>query len=236
MTLSIHAVHNRDALLSELRSIDPGVARRTKGRTKQQTETRIICRLLSTLARNNSLEFPISAFHRDRPDVCVQVGSTSIGVEVTEAIPQQFAAFAALAETRYPNSLLDFGLFRWDSPKLTRRDMHDLLPQGQITSDGWEGDQPERDWALFIHRVVITKLQKLAAQDFEKSDRNWLSIYDNLPLPDIDLSDATGYLRPLLESNWSRQPTFDAIFVEHGICIVKVTELDTTCLALNDIW
>lgn len=236
MTLSLHAVQDRDALLSALRRIDLTVAKRARGRTTQQTETWTICRLLSTLAQTDRLEFPITAVHRDRPDILIQMGSTSIGVEVTEAISQQFAAFSALAEREYPNALLELGHFRWDSPKRTVAEMRDLLSQSRLTSDGWAGAHPEREWALFIQSAVNTKLEKLAAPEFEKFDRNWLAIYDNLPLPHINLEDAIAHLRPLLESCWSRQPTFDALLVEHGSVVAEITAHGSARLALNDIW
>lgn len=236
MTIILHAVRDRDALLSALSRIDLTVARRTRGRTKQQTERWTICRLLSTLAQTDKLEFPITAVHRDRPDFLIQVENTSIGVEVTESIFQQFAAFSALAEQEYPNALLELAHFRWDSPKREVAEMRVLLSQSRLTSDGWAGDHPEREWARFIQSAVNTKLEKLAASEFEKFDRNWLAIYDNLPLPHINLEDAIAHLRPLLESCWSRQPTFDALLVEHGSVIAEITAHGSALLALNDIW
>jgi hypothetical protein len=236
MTFNLRAVPDREALLSMLRRIDLTVAGRTRGRTKQQTETWTICRLLSTLAQTDRLAFPITAIHQDRPDISIQMANMSIGVEITEAISEQFAEFSALAMREYPNALLEFAHFRWDSPKRTVPEMRALLSQSRLTSDGWAGDDPEREWAAFIQSAVNKKLDRLAVPEFTKFDQNWLAIYDNLPLPHINLASAIVHLRPLLENCWNRQPNFDALLVEHDSIIVEITPHGSALLALNDIW
>ncbi|MDZ4252555.1 MAG: hypothetical protein U1A72_08270 [Sulfuritalea sp.] len=114
--------------------------------------------------------------------------------------------------------------------------MRDLLRQSQLSSDGWVGDRPEREWALFIQSIVDTKLAKLARPDFAKFDQNWLAVYDNLPLPPIDLATAISFLRPLIQDRWNRIPSFDALYVEHGPVIVRITAADSDHLILKDLW
>jgi hypothetical protein len=97
-----------------------------------------------------------------------------IGVEITEAISQQYAAYCALAEREFPDVFLDPGHFRWGASDLTVEQMRELLRQSQLTSDGWEGDRPEQEWAEFILSAVHSKLQKIANPEFTKFDQNWL--------------------------------------------------------------
>jgi len=52
--------------------------------------------------------------------------------------------------------------------------------------------------------IVDTKLTKLAQAGFTRFERNWLSIYDNLPLPHVHLEQAVAILLPLLQSHWSK--------------------------------
>ena len=126
--------------------------------------------------------------------------------------------------------------FRWGAPTLTVKQMRELLRQKQLTSDGWAGDRPEQEWAEFILSAVDIKLAKLAHPDFAKFEKNWLAIYDNLPLPNIDLSKAITFLRPLLRDRWPRNPGFDTLFVEHGPVIAMITGHDLDNLVLNDLW
>lgn len=195
-----------------------------------------MCHLLSTLANEKDLSFPISVNHRDRPDFLIHAGKSKVGIEVTEAVSERYAAYMALAEREFPNVFLEPAHFRWSEPKLTVEEMRGLLRQSQLTSNGWAGDDPEKEWALFIQSVVDAKLIKLARPEFEKLNQNWLSIYDNLPLPNINLEKALTFLRPLLEDRWLRDPSFDVLFVEHGPVIARITPNDITHLVLNDLW
>lgn len=236
MPVNIPLTSSLDALFEILSATDLTVPGRTEGRTTDHTETWTICRLVSTLAKAELLTLPISVGHRDRPDFLIQDERRMIGVEVTEAISQQYAAYCALAEREFPDALLEMANFRWDSPNRTVEEMRALLRQNQLTSDGWAGNDPEREWALFIKGAVDVKLKKLAHPGFMKFEHNWLSIYDNLPMPNIHLADAINFLRPLLASCWSRNPSFDKIFIEHGPVIACITSNGSDHLILKDLW
>lgn len=236
MALNISSVSTIDELLSSLRRIDISVPPRTDGRTTHHTEIWTICRLLATLANKKYLSFPVSLNHGDRPDFQIHAGRTQVGIEVTEAVTEQYAAYSALAEREFSDVFLEPAHFRWGAPQLNVEEMRGLLRQSQLTSDGWVGDGPEHEWALFIQSVVDAKLIKLAHPEFQKFDQNWLSVYDNLPLPNVHLGKAIAYLRPLLEDRWLQVPSFDVLFVEHGPVIARITANNVTHLELNDLW
>jgi hypothetical protein len=236
MAIGISSTADAEELLAALRSIDISVPLRTEGRTTHHAETWTICRLLSTLAEAHRLSFPVSLCHRDRPDFLLAAGATRVGVEVTEAISEQYAAYSALAERKFPDVLLEPGHFRWDAPKLSVEEMRKLLRQTKLSAKPWMGDRPEQEWALFIKSVVDAKLTKLAKPEFEKFDQNWLSIYDNLPLPNVHLEKGIHFLRPLLQERWSDSPSFDTIYIEHGPVIAEISMTETNHLVLQDLW
>lgn len=236
MPLNIDLISSDAELFAALRQVDISVPGRIEGRTTHHTETWTICRLLSTLAKATLLDFPASVTHRDRPDFLIQTGRTKVGVEATEAISEQYAAYCALAEREFPEVFLEPAHFRWGAPKLSVEDMRELLRQSQLSSDGWSGGRSEQEWALFIQSIVDTKLAKLAHPEFAKFDQNWLSIYDNLPLPHIHLDKAITFLRPLLQDRWSRIPSFETLFIEHGPVVARITANSSDHLVLNDLW
>jgi hypothetical protein len=236
MAIAIASVADSDELFAALRSVDISVPLRTVGRTTHHVENWTICRLLSTLADAQRLAFPVSLCHRDRPDFLIDAGETQVGVEVTEAISEQYAAYSALAEREFPNALLDPGHFRWGAPRRSVEEMRKLLRQSRLSAKPWMGDRLEREWAFFIQSVVDAKLTKLASLEFEKFDLNWLSIYDNLPLGNVDLEKAIAFLRPLLEDRWSRNPCFDAIYIEHRQMVAEISVSETNYLVLQDLW
>ena len=183
MSIQISNATNSAELLEALRAINISVPARVDGRTTDHVETWTGTRLMSTLAMAGRLQFPLSVTHRDRPDILIRLGEAEIGLEITEAISQQYAAYSALAEREFPDVFLEPAHFRWGSPEMTVDQMRQLLRKDRMTSSGWVGDRPEIEWGLFIHSVVDNKLAKLAQAGFAKFGKNWLAIYDNLTLP-----------------------------------------------------
>jgi hypothetical protein len=236
MPINISSVVDKTQLHSELRGIDISMPLRTEGRTKDHTETWIICRLLATLSESNCFCFPLSLEHRERPDFLLFIGPTQVGVEVTESVSEQYVAYSKLAEREFPDVWLQPGHFRFGAPKITVDQMRFLLGQTQFTSPPWEGDSPEREWASKIYSVIDSKLTKLEKPDFSKFDENWLAIYDNLPLPYIELDKALRFLHPMLETCWSCNPAFTLVFIEHGPVILGLSCTGTRNFVLHDLW
>jgi hypothetical protein len=236
MAVNFSSIISKATLLAELRAIDISVPLRTEGRKTHHAETWTICRLLSTLADSECLDYPLSLEHRDRPDFLLSSGKTEIGIEVTEAVSEQYAAFSALAEREFPDTFLDPGHFRWGAKKITVEEMRALLRQSQLTAPPWCGDRPEREWASYIESVIESKLKKLVNPQFGRFNENWLAIYDNLSLPNVDLEKAINFLLPALVSRWSRIPSFTSIFVEHGPVVAKLSPMETRHLVLHNLW
>ena len=236
MSVVISSAANSTELQSVLKSIDISVPLRTEKRLSEHTETWAICRLMATLVESNLVTYPVSIQHRERPDFLLQFGETQIGVEVTEAISEQYAEYSALAQHEFPDAFLEAGCFRWGAPKLTTDEIRSRLRQDQLTSSPWVGDRAEREWALNIQSVVKSKLVKLANPEFSHFSENWLSIYDNLPLCHIDLEKALSFLRPALAAFWSLSPTFSTVYVEHGSVIVRLSRSEVHHLLLCDLW
>ena len=224
MKLNIPHITSSVDLEKILNKIDTSVPPRTDGRTTEHTEVWVMHRYLEALAHNNLLNFPFTVEHRDKPDFILKESLTTIGIEVTEAISKQFAAYCALAEREYPESCIDLGLFRWGKPDLTIQEMRSHLEKNKLVSSGWAGDRPEQEWALYINNIIRKKLQKLAHHEFIKYHKNYLLIYDNLPLPNVHAQNAAEYLIPEISDIWEQQPAFDAIIVERGPVLVNITK------------
>lgn len=238
MTELISGAIDREELCVELQRIKIRVPPRTEGRETEHTEIWTICRLLATMANCDRILYPLTLHHRDKPDFFVRTGDTEIGVEITEAVHENLARYQALAAKEFPSAFLDLGLsyFRPGARKMSREKMRELLHQNRLTSEGWVGDSAEREWADFMLGVVDDKLERLTQVDFHKFDRNWLSVYDNLHKPNIDLGKAIGFLRPLLQDHWQRSPGFDALFIEHDSIVACITANDAEHLGLNNLW
>jgi len=236
MNAKIDDIQCCEQLHQALARIDISVPGRIDGRTTEHTEIWTICRLLSTLGSASELNYPISLVHRDRPDFLLRQRKVNCGIEVTEAISTDFAAFCAFADREYPDANYDISNFRWGSRKLSVDEMRGLLTGRDRGSDGWSGDVPEMEWARYVESIVSAKIRKFSDSNFEKFDRNWLAIYDNLPLAYLNLESAISHLSPYLENYWSQGLVFDQLLIEHGPVIAKLTRDDIEYLELDDLW
>lgn len=236
MRIHIQAAANAEDLLRKLKDVDTSVPARTDGRTTLQTETRTICRLLSTLCARNVLTFPVSLQHGDRPDFTLSEAFNVAGIEITEAIPRQYAAYCALAEREFPNAILEPSHFRLGTPEMTVEQMRDLLRQDQLSGEPWVGDRPEREWAIHMKSVVDVKLAKMTKNGYHLHALNKLAIYDNLPLPNIDLAKAVDFLLPMLDYVWSQKVSFGTIYIEHGQYIVEISAEGAKTMEVHDLW
>lgn len=236
MPLNIEDARNRTDLLNQLQLIDISVPGRIDGRTSEHTETWVTARLLSTLAAHDLLEYPISVKHRDKPDALLESQGAQIGIEVTEAITSEYAAFCALRDREFPGKWIDPGYFRPGAGPFTPDQMRELLAQERLTSDGWVGETPEREWAQFMRGAILGKLEKLKKQGYAKFDNNWLAIYNNLPLPNVYLQRAVQLLVDQTSDIWLESPGFNLVFIEHGPVIVWLSRETSQHMVLHNLW
>ena len=233
VSVNFQKIERNADLMKFLGRIDIRVPERTKGRTTDHTETWSICRLLATLQSASILSYPISLAHRDRPDFAIDAGNSSIGVEVTESIPQQLAEISALAEREFPNALIEMPMFGQSAPKRSVAELRRMLESTRLTSDGWAGDQPEREWAFFIRKTIETKIERFWKDGFSKFDTNWLLIYDNLPFDIHDLNAALRYLHNYMQGI---NVCFNRIYIEHERSIIEIEGASWKSYAINDLW
>jgi hypothetical protein len=223
-------------LLAILKARNISVPPRTEGRTKEHCERWSICRLLSTLAARNLIQYPVHLHHQDKPDFRMQTGRDIVGIEVTEAIPQDYAAATALSEKENPDAVIDMSLFKWGGQSKTVDELREIISQKKLTGPGWEGDTPEGEWGEAITQVLETKHLRLVSPDFQMASTNWLQIYDNLPLSNPDPILSLNSLFPNLRSYWSRSPRFDTIYVDSGEEIFRLTVSGWDRWSVNNLW
>ena len=234
----LHAVDDED-LRERLSHVDITVPSIGNGRVTDHTEIWVVCRLLSTLAKAGKLSYPLYLHKRERPDFLLTCADNKIGIEITEAVPEHAARYFALIEKKFPEiTVFEIPDFVFDGSRTTTKDMCRCIQQNKDSLQGsaWLGDEPERKWAELVHGVIDHKLVKLQKDGFERLPRNWLAIYDNLPLPGINLQNAIDCLLPRICEKWSNMPCFDAVFIEHGSSIVQITADSAEHMALDDLW
>lgn len=221
-------------LLDELAAIDISVPLRTEGRTTEHTERWSTCRFLATYATTDLLTYPLKVVPRDRPDVLVTLASATRGIEITEAVPTDWAKIGALYEHRDYENLMHTPRF---VPGEAPRPATELnrIACGDDPGPAWAGDSPEREWASAMHYFVRQKVEKLSKPGFGRYDQDWLLIYDNWPVPAINEALAASYLSEQLASSSPTIP-FHAVFVECYRHFWHFQDGAATGTEINDIW
>ena len=182
-------------LKDRLAELDIDVPPRSEGRRNHHAERYCIAHLLATLPVEQ-LSFPLTLTHSDKPDFLLAMFRADVGIEHTEAVPENIARADFL------------------------REKEGLGPDGELRREieadesgpGWCGDSPEREWAAAMAHYVKEKMPKATADGFVRYPANWLIVYDNWPLPAINCSKAASYLAPLL-AEMGAFSVFDTIFI-----------------------
>jgi hypothetical protein len=226
------AASAKSDLLSQLSKLDIRVPLRTEGRKSEHSERWSACRLLATLAEAGDLKYPLRLEHRDRPDFLLSVSDRSIGIECTEAVPANWAWANARNEEKQYDSIMPLQQFAPGEPLMTPGEI-DEIARGVSCGDGWAGRAPERQWADAMFHFADAKARKIAAPDFTRYEQNWVLIYDNWPLPNVDENIGAGYLQATL--NGSPLP-FDRIIVECTRTFVVFARSAFSIFPLNDLW
>jgi len=233
---NIKKVPDNKNLLATLKSTLMDVPGRTEGRKTEHVEKWSICHLLATLVPINTLLFPLSLQHIDKPDFILEMDKNQYGIEITESIPPDYAKCCAMAEKINPDTVIDMSLFKWDSPPKSTKELKEIINCSKLTGPGWSGESAEGDWAKYIHGAISTKLDKLNNSGYKELPEYWLSIYDNLPLPSIKATRATGTLISEFSKEWKGDRVFTHVFIEMGQTMIDISGNKATNHNILDLW
>lgn len=165
-------------LLDNLRARDVRVPRRTEGRTTELSETWITCRFLATAVGAGLLGFPLRVEPGERPDLVVTMRSGRVGIEITEAVPEDGARVAAYSEHKGTNEFRFIPRYRVNDPRRSRAEV-DEIARGKARILPRMGNSVERDWVEAMLYLVARKAESFAKPGFKEHPSNWLLVYDN---------------------------------------------------------
>lgn len=212
------------ALRSGLRSIDVEVPEHPKDRLNGCVEIYSLVSLLGALpwALTN---FPVVIQKRERPDFALTLGSRTVGIEHTEAIPQNDGKARALRADGHGDGSYFVQPASVRDPVKSRKELlADVV--ANRPGDGWMGNSAETSWAEAIAHFIAKKAASASKPGYQRYDLNWLMIYDSWPALAVKHHVAL----PLLHDHLVKQPpwdTFDRIYVIDEHTIVELTADET---------
>jgi hypothetical protein len=156
------------------------------------------------------IDFPLHLVKGERPDFSLQLGARAIGIEHTEAVPQNVAHENVLRAGLGH----DFYMMRNAVPCESRKSKKQLL--AEIKENRMPppmiGDSVERGWAEAMVHFVENKAASASKPGYAAHDENWLVIYDNWPAPALQHQLALALLQERLEVG-AAFAVFERIFI-----------------------
>lgn len=226
--------NNEMELLRELSLNNIIVGPRGK-RLKDEVEKWTIFRLLSTFLKENKVEYPFEVVHRDRPDFKLCMGLLEVGVEHTEAVPENEARKEIIRD-RIDSSEIYFltKSMPGDKPKKYQELMDEVIENK--SGPGWVGNAPEREWAEVMCFFSIKKIEAIKKSEFKKYKKNWLLIYDNWPLPPgIDFQQSLALFRDFAKK-YEVFNHFNRVYIISGSQLCEVELEKFKVFEINDLW
>ena len=212
-----------EELLKALKGSGQSVPYRGCGRDKTHTEAWSTSRLLASIARTDLLEYPLACdTATNKPDLKLYLPGRSIGIEITEMVPENYAQAVAIANREFDVAFIEPGLFPWGAPKLTGAEIRAMLSrmQTEFTASPSVGDAPAYEWATAVRDTLLTKLKKINFPEYMEFPDYWLATYDNLPLSGLNRKIAANLARPLIDALPSFPRKFSWLLVESGSTLI----------------
>lgn len=234
---SFHAPTFHDLLRILGKNPIPPEPPRRKERTTEYVEDWVIHHFLVAVAESGLFEYPLCIEPGDRPDFVLSSRFGRTGIEITEAVPEDWVRVEAFLEnkeiTKVTETEPEDGVevdewsdfvhgarfvppFRIVDEKRHSEEIENMVRnQSRAQNLPHMGDSIERNWIEAMMCIAKRKALKLASPGFANHPRNWLLIYDNWTPGVHGCHDVANPLaRQLFNCEW-RNP-FEKIFILRG--------------------
>ena len=231
---TIFNANNKSDLITQLAAADISVPLRSEKRTKKHTEKFCLCRLLSALSNHNKIHYPIRVNKSERPDFILELPGVTIGVEHTEAVPQN-EAHSEFLRQKVDNDEMHF-IWRHE-PEEPVKKAKVLLKEidENLYGPPWEGDSVEQNWSNAMLFFIRKKVVSMKKPGYKTCDKNWLLIYDNWPSPALNLEKGIEYLLDKLHQS-SLEMHFNKVYIVEMHNIIEVLNNSHNKLSMLNLW
>ena len=225
---------SKESLLQNLSEMDISVPLRSEGRLSDHAERYAIAYTLSTLAREEKLNYPLTLTKFERPDFLLLSGASKIGIEHTEAVSVNVARSDFLREKGLGHEVQ---FVRHSEPGEKKKKSKKLISELEENNPGygWMADSVEREWAAAMFYFVNEKLCIAQKPGYSIFESNWLLIYDNWRLPALHLEEALPMFSQLCSES-DPFSTFSNIFILREKQLCQFTKVSSAIFPTNELW
>lgn len=206
--------------IQRLRAIDIDVPFHPKDRDNDRVEAYSLVAVLKAIPWDSDC-FPLEICRSERPDFLIKYNSTLVGLEHTEAIPQNLAKERAIrADGNGPDTHYVELAWVHDQP-MTGREILAKVEADEM-GGGFFGDSVERSWAEAIAHFMEKKAASAKKDGYKLYAENWLMIYDNWPGSGLNHHKALAYLRQHLVDS-SALSMFNRVFIVDESVVIEIS-------------
>jgi hypothetical protein len=214
-------INNENDLDVFIKKYDISIPLRLQCRRAGHTEKYSFFQFINQFRKKIINDYPVKLIHADKPDFRIVTKNESIGLEVTESIPEQLARASALLENNFPDGgRLEPEFFGWDAPERTNEEILDILNESnrKLIGQGFSVNSVEAKWMNGKKKCIYYKTEKLNNKDFKKFESNYLLIYDNQTRVCFDQHYFRSYFTVIIEEYYFSKSEFkfDKIFINSG--------------------
>ncbi len=190
--------------------------------------------MLSALVGKNRISYPLCLIKRERPDFLLTLDTEQIGIEHTEAVPQNEAHRTVLRDKVNGPDVYFISHHQPGEPKKTAKELIEEI-EANHAYEGWTGDSVEREWANAMFHFIEQKVETLLKEGFKRFDQDWLLIYDNWSLPVLDRHKAAPFQMNLVTGSEVLNE-FKRIYIITGQFLCEIASTGIQFYGINDLW
>lgn len=221
-------------LIDKLSSADIKVPPRDKGRKTEDTEKYCLYKMLSTLANEKSINYPLQVLKTERPDFVFISNNLKTGIEHTEAVPSNKAKQDFLRAKMQKNEVHYMTKHYANEEKKTTQELKEEIDKNSMTG-AWGGDSVEINWTEAMLHFINAKENNALKDGYTLYEKNSLLIYDNWPTAALDIDVGIEYLQKALTSS-THAFNFDTInILSHGYLLI-ISNNACNKVTVNDLW
>jgi len=178
-----------------------------------------IARLLGSIPLSTS-DFPLGLAKDESPDFALRLGNRSIGIEHTEAVPENAAHESKLRAAQGGGAYLVQPAVVGE-PRKSRKQLQSEIAANRFP-EPMVGDSVERGWVDAMLHFINKKADSAQKPSYTAHDEQWLAIYDNWTAPALQRDYAFSLLQEALQAS-DPFTVFNRVFILTGQMMVELT-------------
>lgn len=236
----IEAKNNKE-LLSKLSKIKINKPPKNKSLKNEHAEKYCLLKILSTLAKSNKIIYPLQILDRDgdkkreRPDFLYISGNHHIGIEHTQAVPENKIKEDIFRKKLGKNEVHAISEYHPTDKRMGKKLLINKI-ENNNSSQASLNDSIEINWSSVMRYFIAKKENNTLKKGYKLFDKNWLIIHDNwTPKVSRNIDLGLKYLLGELIS-YKHNFDFDCTYILSNDILLIISNNKCEKIQVNNLW